>query len=73
VHFRLEVEPLQVWHYHIYPNSRTFVILLQVDPIFGDEPKTIYEGFYKIENTSIFAWFSIFGVRHYHWLYNPIH
>jgi hypothetical protein len=26
------------------------VILLQVDPVFGDEPKTIYEGFYEIED-----------------------
>jgi hypothetical protein len=73
VHFCFEVEPLQVWYYCISPNFHTLVILLQVDPVFGDEPKTIYEGFYKIENTSIFAWSSIFGVGHYRWLCNPIH
>jgi len=44
------------------------VILLQVNPTFGDEPETIYESFYEIENTSIFAWFSIPSVGHYYWL-----
>jgi hypothetical protein len=32
------------------------MILLQVDPTFGDELETIYEGCYEIKNTSIFAW-----------------
>jgi hypothetical protein len=49
------------------------VILLQIDPIFGNEPKTICEFFYKIENTSIFAWSSIPSVGHYRWLGGPIH
>jgi hypothetical protein len=49
------------------------VILLQVDPISNDEPKTICEGFYKIENTSIFAWYLIPKIRHYYWLSSPIH
>jgi hypothetical protein len=44
------------------------VILLQVDPAFGDEPKTACEGCYETENISIFAWFSIPGIGHYHWL-----
>jgi hypothetical protein len=44
-----EVEPLQVWYYHISLNSRTLVILLQVNPVFGDEPETIYEGYTKLE------------------------
>jgi hypothetical protein len=44
------------------------VILLQIDPAFGDEPKTVSEGFYKIEDISIFAWSSILDIRHYHWL-----
>jgi len=48
------------------------VILLQVDPAFGYEPETIYEGCYEIENTSIFAWSSIPGVGHYRWLRGPI-
>jgi hypothetical protein len=55
VHARLEVEPLQTWYYHISPNSCTLVILLQVNPAFGDEPKTIYEGCYETKDTSIFA------------------
>jgi hypothetical protein len=38
----------------------------------GDEPKTVYEGYYKIENTSIFAWFLVFDVGHYHWLHGLI-
>jgi hypothetical protein len=49
------------------------MILLQVDPISGDEPETICEGFYKIEDTSIFAWFSIFNGGHYRWLCGLIH
>jgi hypothetical protein len=49
------------------------VILLQVDPAFDDELETVYEGFYKIENTSIFAWSSIPDVGHYHWLHSLIH
>ncbi len=48
------------------------MILLQIDLVFGDEPEIICEGFYEIENTFIFAWFSILGVGHYHWLRGPI-
>jgi hypothetical protein len=44
------------------------VILLQIDPNSSDKPKTIGEGCYEIENTSIFAWSLIPGVRHYRWL-----
>jgi hypothetical protein len=44
------------------------VILLQVDPVFGDELETICEGCYETKDTSIFAWSSIPGVAHYHWL-----
>jgi hypothetical protein len=31
------------------------MILLQVDLAFDDEPETIYKGFYKSEDISIFA------------------
>jgi len=55
VHARLEVEPPRAWYYRISPNSRTLVILLQVDPTFGDEPETICEGCYETEDNSIFA------------------
>ncbi len=48
----LEVEPLQAWYYRISPNFHTLVILLQVDPTFSNEPKIVFEGFYKTENTS---------------------
>jgi len=68
VHHYLEVEPLQTWYYHISLNFHTLVILLQVDLALGDEHETIYEGFYEIENISIFAQFSIFGIGHYCWL-----
>ncbi len=44
------------------------MILLQVDPAFGDEPETVCEGCYETEDTSIFAWFSVPGVSHYRWL-----
>jgi hypothetical protein len=53
---RLEVEPPWAWYYHISLNFRTLVVLLQVDPTSGDEPKTVCENFYEIENISIFAW-----------------
>jgi hypothetical protein len=69
----LEVEPFQVWYYHIFLNSYTLVILLQVDLISNDEPKTFCESFYKTKDTSIFVWSSIFGVGYYHWLRNSIH
>jgi hypothetical protein len=45
---------------------------LLVNRTFGDDSKIICEGFYKTKNTSIFAWFSILGVGHYHWLYGLI-
>jgi hypothetical protein len=48
------------------------VILLQVDPVSDDEPKTICEGCYKTENISIFAWSSVPRVGHYRWLHGPI-
>ncbi len=52
---RLEIESLRAWYYRISPNSRTLVILLQVDPTSGDEPETVCEGCYETEDTSIFA------------------
>jgi hypothetical protein len=48
------------------------VILLQVHLAFGDEPKTVCEGCYEIENTSIFTWSSTTGVGHYHSLHGLI-
>jgi hypothetical protein len=72
VHAHLEVESPRTWYYHISPNSRTLVILLQVDLISGDEPETIYEGCYEIENISIFSWFSVPGIGHYRWLHGLI-
>ncbi len=69
---RLEVEPPRAWYYRISPNSRTLVILLQVDPASDDELETVREGYYEIEDTSIFAWSSVLGVRHYRWLRGPI-
>ncbi len=44
------------------------MILLQVDPVSGNEPETVCEGCYKTEDTSIFAWSSVPGVGHYRWL-----
>ncbi len=72
VHACLEVEPPRAWYYCISPNSRTLVILLQVDPTSGDEPKTVCKGCYETKDTSIFAWSSVPGVGHYHWLRGPI-
>ncbi len=72
MHARLEVEPFRAWYYRISPNSRTLVILLQVNPTSNDEPETVCEGCYKIENTSIFTWSSVLGVGHYRWLRGPI-
>ncbi len=72
VRARLEVEPPRAWYYRISPNSRTLVILLQVDPAFGDEPEIVCEGCYETEDTSIFAWSSVLGVGHYRWLRGPI-
>jgi hypothetical protein len=48
------------------------MILLQVNPISSDEPKIVYEGFYKTKYTSIFAWSLVRNVGHYHWLCGPI-
>ncbi len=68
VHACLEVEPPKTWYYRISPNSRTLVILLQVDHASSDEPETVCEGCYETEYTSIFTWSSIPSVGHYHWL-----
>jgi hypothetical protein len=68
VRARLEVEPPRAWYYRISPNSRTLVILLQVDPASSDEPEIVCEGCYETEDTSIFAWSSVPGVGHYRWL-----
>jgi hypothetical protein len=61
----LEVDPPQAWYYRIFPNFRTLVILLQVDPASGDEPETVCEGYYETKDTSIFAWSLVHGVGHY--------
>jgi hypothetical protein len=73
VHARLEVKPPRTWYYCISPNSCTLVILLQIDFASGDEPETVCEGCYEIEDISIFAWSSVPDVGHYHWLHGPIH
>ncbi|CAK9869265.1 unnamed protein product [Sphagnum jensenii] len=62
---RLEVKPPRAWYYRISPNSRTLVILLQVDPAIGDELETVCEGCYETKDTSIFAWSSVLGIGHY--------
>ncbi len=48
------------------------MILLQVDPVFGDEPKIVYKSFYETKDTSIFAWSLMFDIRHYRWLCDSI-
>jgi hypothetical protein len=72
VSHHLEVEPLRAKYYGISSNSRTLVILLQVDLASGNEPKIVYEGFYEIEDTSIFAWSLIPNVGHDQWLCSSI-
>jgi hypothetical protein len=72
VRARLEVEPLRAWYYRISPNSRTLVILLQVDLASDDEPETVCEGCYETKDTSIFALSSVPEVGHYRWLRGPI-
>ncbi len=72
VRARLQIEPLRAWYYRISPNSRTLVILLQIDPASDDEPETVCEGCYETEDTSIFVWSSIPNVGHYRWLRGPI-
>ncbi len=65
---RFKVDPPRAWYYRISPNSRTLVILLQVDLASGDEPEIVCEGYYEIKDTSIFAWSSVPDVGHYRWL-----
>ncbi len=60
------------WYYCISTNFRTMMILLQIDLISSDELKTICEGCYEIENTSIFAWSLVPCVGHYCWLHSSI-
>jgi hypothetical protein len=67
-----EDEPPRTWYYRISPNSRTLVILLQVDPTSGNKPETVCEGCYETEDTSIFVWSSVLSVGHYRWLCGPI-
>jgi hypothetical protein len=67
-----EVEPPRAEYYRIFLNPHTLMILLQVDPAFGDELEIVYESCYKIENTSIFAWSSVPNVGHYRWLRGSI-
>jgi hypothetical protein len=56
VHARFEIEPPRAWCYCISPNFRTLVILLQVDPVSGDDPETVCESYYETKNISIFTW-----------------
>jgi hypothetical protein len=72
VHVCFEVDPPQAWYYRISPNSRTLVILLQVNHASGNEPEIVYEGCYETKNTSIFTWSSIPNVGHSRWLHGSI-
>jgi len=67
VHAHLEIDPSRAWYYHIFLNSRTLVVLLQVNLASSDEPKIVCESCYETKDTSIFAWFSILDVRHYYY------
>jgi len=69
-HFK--IDPLRTWYYPLSSNFYTMVILFQVDPVVGYEPETVCEGYYEIENTSIFAWSSNLGIGHYHLLLGSI-
>jgi hypothetical protein len=62
---RFEVTPPWTWYYRISPNSCSLVILLKVNPAFGDEPKIVCEGCYETEDISILAQFSLLDVGHY--------
>jgi hypothetical protein len=68
----LEIEPPQAWYYRISSNFCTLVILLQVDPAFGDEPKIVCEACYDTKNTFIFSWSLVPSVGHYRWLHSAI-
>jgi hypothetical protein len=69
---RLEVDPVRVWYYRTFPNSRTLVILLQVNLASGDEFEIVYESCYETKDIFIFAWSSNLGVGHYRWLHGSI-
>jgi len=73
VHACLEVEPSRTWYYCISSNFHTLLILLQVDPTFGDESKTVCEGCYETEDNFIFTWSLVPGLGHYCWLHGLIH
>jgi hypothetical protein len=47
----LEIDPPQAWCYCIFPNFRNIMILLQVNPISGDDPKIVCEGCYETKDT----------------------
>ncbi len=49
------------------------MILLQIDPASDDEPKTVCEGYYETEDTSIFTWSSVPSIGHHRWLHDSIH
>jgi hypothetical protein len=68
VRTHLKVEPPRTYYYHISLNSRTLVILLQVDLASSDELEIVYEDYYETKDNFIFAWSSILGIGHYHWL-----
>jgi hypothetical protein len=67
-----EINPPWAWYYCISPNYRTLVILLQVDPISGDELEIVCASCYETEDASIFAWSSILNIGHYCWLRSSI-
>jgi hypothetical protein len=49
VHLCFKVELPRILYYRIFPNSRTLMILLQIDPVFSDEPKIVHKGFMKLK------------------------
>jgi len=62
----LKMNPFELGTIVFFSSFHTLVILLQIDPASSDEPYTVCESCYEIENTSIFAWSSIPDVGHYH-------
>ena len=54
------------------PSTRSVVIVLEVEPAYGDRPEAIFEGRFTNEDTEVQAWSMVEGVGHYRWLQGPM-
>lgn len=65
-------EPTEPRRRRRIPSSRSFVLVLEVEPAGEGRPEGVFAGRFHNEATEVQAWSQVEGVGHYRWLQGPM-